>query len=232
MKASDSNNIRYNKKISFSLRYICKQTEFTDEFKLILNNPDAFCKQEVIKEDHTFTTTVAKVKANGKYFVIKRYNIKGFRHGLKRGIQPTRAARCWHYAHLLKQLNIKTPEPVAMIERRFGPFRREAYFITEHVEGPDGFVAFVENPADELTTQTRADNTIVLLKQLSANNIYHGDLKSTNFVYQDTMPYIIDLDAMRQYPSHAKAARRLKKDKNRFLLNWQDLEAMKYFEMF
>jgi len=220
----------YCKKNSFSLRYICKQSKFTDDFKLILNNPDAFCKENVMKEDHTFTTTVAKVRANDKLFVIKRYNIKGFNHGIKRSFQPTRAARCWHYAHILKKLNIKTPEPVAMIEKRFGPLRREAYFITEYIEGPDGHTAFIDEPADDITTEERANKTIALLMQLRANNIYHGDLKSTNFVYHNNVPYILDLDAMRQYPSHKKAIRKLTKDKNRFLLNWQELDAKKYFE--
>ena len=230
MKKNVSSNTRFCKKISFALHYICKQSEFTDEFKLILNNPDRFCNANVMKEDHTFTTTVVKVRANNKLFVIKRYNIKGFSHGFKRSIQPTRAARCWHYAHVLKRLNIKTPEPVAFIEKRFGPLRRQAYFITEHVPGPDGHIAFIDEPNDVAITQERANNTMKLLMQLRENCIYHGDLKDTNFVYNGSTPYILDLDAMRQYQSHEKAVRKLTKDKNRFLLNWRDLDVMKYFK--
>ena len=219
----------YRKKF-FSHFYICRKEFLSMQLLNVLENPDVYCKKFILKQDKTFTTTVAKIIIDNNPLIIKRYNIKNVTHAIKRSVRPSRAIRCFQYAHLLKQLHINTPMPIAMIEKRLGPLRRQAYFISEYVSGPDGFSVFRDNPADEETTKERAEHTLFLLAQLKKQQIYHGDLKASNFIYHDNIPYLIDLDAMRYYHSFRKAKIQLAKDEKRFLQNWEGLEVMKFFK--
>ncbi len=229
MKLSIYNKLKFYKKRSFSCFYICNKNYFSPAFQQLLENPDEFMKAHILKEDKTFTTTVALVKIDNKSLVIKRYNLKSFFHALKRAIQPSRAARCWYYSHLLQTYNINTPAPIAMIEKRFGFLRRQAYFISEYILGPDGFYVFRDHPTVAEDAKIYAKNTIELINSLHSLNISHGDFKASNFIYNNSVPYLIDLDAMRQHKSRNKGKIKLEKDRKRFLLNWQDLPATEYF---
>lgn len=206
----------------------CYRDYFTPEFKKLLEDPDASIKPPHLKTDAT--TTVTLVELNGKQFVIKRYNIKRFWHGLKRAIQPTRAARCWRSAHQLLRYGIATPKPIAMIERRVGPLRREGYYIYEYIPGQQGFDVFRDTPASETVTIARAQKTAEIIKKLLDSKISHGDMKASNFIYADTQPYLIDLDAMRHHRFNFIAKKRREREVERFLMNWADPKTKLLFE--
>ena len=111
--------------------------EFYDE-KLIrfLSNPDLVIDESrLLKKGNT--STVALVVMSGKSLVVKRYNIKSTWHGLRRCFRRSRAWISWRNSHRLVFLGIRTAKPVAFLEKRWGPFRSKAYFITEHVDGVD-----------------------------------------------------------------------------------------------
>lgn len=226
------NNHSFHHHKKFKKFYICNKDYLTPTFEALLENPDAFFNEKILKEDETFTTSVALVTIDARPIVIKRYNIKSFWHGLKRAIQPSRAARCWHYSHMLHRHCIDTPKPIAMIEKRFGPFRRQAYFISEYIEGADGFTVFRDQPVDAATTAIYATRIMELIHRLHKNLITHGDLKASNFIFHDAKPFMIDLDAMRQHKNFYRAKRKIQKDRKRFLLNWENLPVEDYFKEF
>lgn len=230
MTFQDKNQFYTHK--SFKQFYCCNKDYLSPAFKKLLENPDAFFNETILKEDQTFTTTVALVTIDSKPLVIKRYNIKNFWHGLKRAVQPSRAARCWYYSHLLQKYGINTPNPIAMIEKRFGPLRCQAYFISEYIDGKDGFSVFRDQPVDATTATNYANSIIELIRKLHTNLISHGDLKASNFIYYNGKPFIIDLDAMRQHANIAKAKRKFARDRRLFLLNWENLPAQQYFQDF
>lgn len=230
MEINIFNSNKFYKKKTFYHFYICRKNFLSKSLIELLEHPDNYCNLFVLKQDETFTTTVAKVNIDNKSLVIKRYNIKNAKHALKRSIQRSRAMRCFYYALLLEKLNINTPKPIAVVERRYGPFRRQAYFISEYIDGPDGFSVFRDHPAEKKITKERAKNTLILLEQLKKNQIYHGDLKASNFIYCNNVPYLLDLDSMQQYHSFKIAKRKLAKDENRFLKNWENLEVKKFFK--
>src|SRR5690606_5518207 len=60
------------------------------------------------------SSTVALVEVAGRPLVIKRYNIKGVGHWLKRFWRPSRAWHSWVEGHRLSFLGIATPKPLAM----------------------------------------------------------------------------------------------------------------------
>lgn len=84
----------------------------------VLANADA-----LLDAGHLYKTggaaSVGKVEVAGRMLVIKRYNIKGFAHWLKRFWRPSRAWHSWREGNRLAFLGIATPKPLALLETRF-----------------------------------------------------------------------------------------------------------------
>jgi tRNA A-37 threonylcarbamoyl transferase component Bud32 len=171
------------------------------------------------------TVSLALIEHAGRRLVIKRYNIKGPWHALSRCWRPSRAWHAWLAAHRLLFLGIATPRPLALIERRLGIFRREAWLITEYCEGgniADFFAAHGDSgpPTSALHAARR------LFHRLYAERIIHGDLKATNLLWHDGQIVLIDLDAMRQYGCPTGFQRAWRKERRRFLRNWRDISPL------
>ena len=147
--------------------------------------------------------------------VIKRYNIKNFSHGVARAFQNTRGWVSWANANRLNFLGIRTVAPVALVEDRFGPIRRKAYFITEYIEGADAMaLAYNDDPSEEIGSIAK------IIKDMSAAGISHGDLKASNFILGSDGPVIIDLDSMKEHRGQFAKHRAQKRDIARFMKNW------------
>lgn len=192
------------------------------EVEALLGDPEASLSwpgARVLKEGRTCTLWLVPV--GGRRLVVKRYNIKGFVHGVRRALRRTRAAVAWENAHRLAFYGIATAPPVALIEERFGPLRRRAYLISEAVDGSHARDFFAGQPPD--AEQRKAALAVVrLLRQLEAQQISHGDLKGTNIILGSAGPVLIDLDALRQHRLEGRFRRRRQRDLRRFLKNWQD----------
>lgn len=188
--------------------------------KSLLEDPDrTMASGEPLKLGNT--ATVVRVAIDGRTFVIKRYNIKNRRHAIKRAFRPTRAAVSWRNAHRLLFYGIASPRPIALIERRFGPIRRTAYFITEHIGGSDCRAFFNDSAADHRRREVIADQVAALLQQLYLHRISHGDLKASNFLIGEDAVFLIDLDAMKEHSLHFRFRRRRQRDIKRFFKNWK-----------
>lgn len=79
--------------------------------------------------------SVGRVEVAGRTLVVKRYNIKGFAHWLKRFWRPSRAWHSWQEGNRLAFLGIATPKPLALLEKRFLWLRSRAYLVTEYLAG-------------------------------------------------------------------------------------------------
>ena len=193
----------------------------SDTLDRILENPDAWLDhKDCLRLKNGNTCTVGLVEAEGRKIVIKRYNIKNFRHGLGRLLRPTRANLSWSNAHLLRILGIATAAPLALLERRWGPLRREGYFMAEFVDGPD--IAQALAAADPAGRNTLAEDIARLLYKLYRLGIEHGDCKATNIKIVNGKPLLLDLDAMRLHRRSKWFDQRHVRDLKRFLKNWQD----------
>ena len=196
------------------------------EFKQLLVDLDAAMQAgKALKNDAT--TTLARVSVGQYDWVIKRYNIKHWRHALSRAFRPSRAAISCRNAHRLQQHNIKTAKPVAMIEYRWGFIRHKAYLICEYYPGIECAGYFQQ---DEPNAEQRRvmKNIIDTLSALFKLNISHGDLKATNILICDETPVLIDLDGMRKHTSEFRFRRACRKDIRRFLKNWQQLPTLQH----
>lgn len=197
--------------------FVCHKDSCSEKIQGLLQNPDDFiARGELLTGEDT--CTVARVKVAGKDLVIKRYNKKSFWHGINRLFRPSRAARCWRNAKLLLSYKIATPKPIAMLEKRFGPLRSTAYFVTEYVAGPTALDYF--RSKQDLA---KAKQLVNILRKLQQLNIKHGDTKASNFILASDNIYLVDLDGMRKYSSCGyKRKNAFAKDKVRFMKNWRD----------
>ena len=188
--------------------------------------PDKLMAGGTMLKDGNSATVVA-VEVASKRWVIKRYNIKNWWHALKRCWRPTRAWTSWGNAHRLSISHINTPQPVAMIEKRFGPLRFGGYYICAEIVAPSVCKYLLDlqvNPANKKTVQKEFVSFFTVLIQLK---ISHGDLKGTNFLIQDNGVWVIDLDAMSEFRSQRRFLSRFQADRARFLRNWDECSELK-----
>lgn len=163
------------------------------------------------------TTTVARVRVDGRELLLKRYNIKSLRHALGRAWRPSRAWHSWREGLRLQFLGIATPAPLALIEERFGPLRRRAWLISDFCPGPNllsHLAADREPPVEEARAILR------LFAALHRLRISHGDLKATNLLWHAGQVVVIDLDAVVQHRSVVAHTRAWRRDRARLLRNW------------
>jgi len=182
----------------------------------LLEDPDRFIAQgELLKDGNT--CTVARVDIGGRALVVKRYNLKSFRHALSRFWRPSRAWHSWVAGHRLAFYGIRTPAPLAMLEERVGPLRRRAFLVTEFCPGESLLQRLSQDrEPDEAEAKAIEDFFGALLRL----KISHGDMKASNLLWQADRLSVIDLDAMVQHDSHKAFIHDWRRDRERFLRNW------------
>ncbi len=180
-----------------------------------------FQPENLIKDGNT--CTVAQANVNGHDVVIKRYNIKSAWHGMGRALRQTRASISWANAHRLQLLDISTPKPVALFERRvFGFLRAHAFFLSEFVAAPDINVFFDET-SDKQLRSAAVKHTVELFYRLYLLKLSHGDMKQTNIkMLSSGIPLLIDLDSMQQHKRTYFAEKAHVRDLKRFMRNWKE----------
>ncbi|WP_312976221.1 lipopolysaccharide kinase InaA family protein [Stutzerimonas nitrititolerans] len=165
------------------------------------------------------SSTVALIEQGGRRLVIKRYNIKGVGHWLRRCWRPSRAWHSWVEGNRLMFLDIATPRPLAVLELRWLGLRRRSYLVTEYGSGEDiatRFQPYLSSPPPEIELLALDQLFAALLRE----RISHGDMKGTNLLWEQGRWALIDLDAVQQHGSDARFARAYAKDRARFLRNW------------
>ncbi|QXZ13855.1 phosphotransferase [Pseudomonas sp. AO-1] len=208
---------------AFGLRAIRREEEAA--MLPVLGQADA-----LLDQGHLYKTggaaSVGKVEVAGRTLVIKRYNIKGFAHWLKRFWRPSRAWHSWREGNRLAFLGIATPKPLAVLEKRFLWLRSRAYLVTEFLPGPDiieRFAPYVESGAAPESELQALDQ---LFARLIAERISHGDFKGHNLFWQEDRWALIDLDSMCQHGSSGSFAPAYARDRARFIRNWPEGSAL------
>jgi tRNA A-37 threonylcarbamoyl transferase component Bud32 len=200
----------------------CDRTWYSPSMQNLLNDPDTYIKTGTILKDGN-TATVAKVTIASQTLVVKRYNIKNRWHALRRCLRPSRGMVSWKNAHRLLFLGIHTPRPLAVIEERWGVLRKRAYFIMAYLPGKTINQIIRAKIGNPQATNDCFNQLEVLLKQLAAAQIIHGDFKATNFLISTGQLYLVDLDGMHSHRSSSAFQMAFHKDLNRLQRNWNDL---------
>lgn len=168
------------------------------------------------------SSTVVKINIAGEPFIIKRYNIKGFSHGLRRAIRETRAARGWRLGLRLRLLGVPTAKPLAFVEKRFLGLRSKSYLIMEYIEGEHSGEYFAGSMRDTEAAASTANKIVSLIENLAELRMTHGDLKMTNILFKKDEPVLIDLDGMSEHQTALGFKMTFHKEIKRFMRNWRD----------
>lgn len=201
---------------------ICRKEYYSSEMKAFLENVDLCFDDEVnkfIKKAPGEATTVGIITMNNKKFVIKRYNPKGFWHGIKRMLRPSRALRSWKNSHYLEQHDISTPKPVAVLIEYFGPIRGKTYFLMEFVDGLRGWDIFKRDSEYQSSWDKIFQEIFFLLRKLHAMRVTHDDFQHNNMLFVNESPVLLDLDHMRIHKYNSLWFRHnFRKDIDNFLM--------------
>jgi tRNA A-37 threonylcarbamoyl transferase component Bud32 len=193
-----------------------------EDIHLLLKDPDTFmAKGRLLKDGNT--TTLALVNVGGLRLVVKRYNIKNAGHALKRCLRPSRAWKSWKNAHRLALLGIPTPRPIALVEKRWGPLRSKAYFITEYIEANNLSHLLRPGKVEEINLKDLVEQFVEMLQLFADASLSHGDFKATNFLVDQGQISITDLDAVREHRFRWLYRRAFRKDCKRLMKNWEGL---------
>lgn len=171
---------------------------------------------------HDRTTSVACLAIGVEEVIIKRYNPRSQWHRLSRAVRPSRASRCWHMSYEFQQAGLSVARPLLMLERRLGPLRRSAYFISEALNGVELLSALPSMPPCEQRAVGVAVNSA--FESMAKARLSHGDLKASNLIWHNGHLYFIDLDAARHHSSKQSWQKANRKDRQRFLKNWQEAQ--------
>ena len=191
-----------------------------EDVRSFLADPDGYMKGgDVLKDGHS--STVVAVRMNGCRVAVKRYNLKNPWHALRRCLRKTRAAVSWRNAHLLGMLGVRTPDPVLLLENRWGILRGSSYFVSRYVEGRRYQEIFEDHLHEEgCARDPRVQEFMRMLILLRNHRLSHGDMKATNFIESDGMLWVMDLDAMKEHGDETSHRRALAKDCARWMKNW------------
>lgn len=168
---------------------------------------NALTGAEVIKDGNS--AKVFRLELAGEPVVVKRYRSKGPIHRFRRWFKP-RPRIAWRNGQALNLLRIPTAEPLALVERRWGPGAAECHLVMRDLGALD------------LAAETRAfgwrpgrlEQIANLFLQLAAAGLTHGDAKATNFLIHNDQVHLIDLDSLSVGPN-------LNADLHRFLDNFE-----------
>lgn len=169
------------------------------------------------------TCTIYRESVDARQVVIKRYNIKHWRHALRRLWRRSRAAVSWANSYRMRILGIATAEPIALVERRWGWLRLQAFFVMAYVDAPDAARFFLDPTITPQRKLCAARNISALLHKLGSLRLVHGDMKATNIlVDQDDNPILLDLDAMYEASCAWVLKRGHAGDLSRWMQNWKN----------
>jgi len=199
--------------------YIYDRSLHSPDLERFIAEPDSFIEGQPLLKDGN-SSTVALVKINERKYVLKRYNIKSFWHGISRAFRPSRAHNSWRNASVLQMLGVATAHPFLFLEERaFWFFRKRAYFLCEYIESSDLATAWEKQELD-MNEEQLAAQFRDLFRTMTDYQISHGDMKATNFLIKHNKIYVLDLDVMTRSGSREKFKEKFSKDLKRFRKNW------------
>ena len=203
-------------------RWIAKKPFFKEGLSEVIANPDEFMlKGEEVKFEagnHVVGLDLPKHS-----IFIKKFQIKGLFHYLRKFFSPTRAITAWKAIHWLNAAGIKTINPIGVIETYDSFTTTESYLITLKQSG---------ERLDQMKITENLENLIpskmsALIKRLTWISFNHGDAKGSNFFLDKNSLIVSDLDASNKRYFQFALANKLAKDKKRILRSFEGYPKVK-----
>ena len=203
-------------------RWIAKKPFFNEGISEVIANPDEFMlKGEEIKFEagnHVVGLDLPKHS-----IFIKKFQVKGLFHYLRKFFSPTRAITAWKAIHWLNAAGIKTINPIGVIETYDSFTTTESYLITLKQSGERlDQMKITENLENLIPSKMRA-----FIKRLTWISFNHGDAKGSNFFLDKNSLIVSDLDASYKRYFQFTLTNKLAKDKKRILRSFEGYPKVK-----
>ena len=203
-------------------RWIAKKPFFNEGLSEVIANPDEFMlKGEEIKFEagnHVVGLDLPKHS-----IFIKKFQVKGLFHYLRKFFSPTRAITAWKAIHWLNAAGIKTINPIGVIETYDSFTTTESYLITLKQSGERlDQMKITENLENLIPSKMRA-----FIKRLTWISFNHGDAKGSNFFLDKNSLIVSDLDASYKRYFQFTLTNKLAKDKKRILRSFEGYPKVK-----
>ena len=211
---------------SWSRFEVVKNCDDKEEIISLLKNPENLILDKDETDLFTATTLSSRTLKSGKKIMIKRYNSKGLLYSLTRSLVDSRARVCWKAERVFKYLGIPTPNVLAVLEIKKGPWIYTSYLITDFIDGLTLSECFLDkNKNSNWNSYVRQVEDILF--SLPPVLTAHGDFKSTNFMISNNIVNMIDLDSFKVFPFKNLFKKSYLRDIDRFEHNWIHSELAK-----
>ena len=203
-------------------RWIAKKPFFDQGLSEVIADPDKYMsKGEEIKFEKG--NHVVAVDLPKHSIFIKKFQVKGIFHYLRKFFSRTRAIRAWEASHWLNIVGIRTITPLAVIETYDVFTTKESYLITLKQSG---------KRLDQIEITSLLENLIpnrmsALIKRLNWLGFSHGDAKGSNFFFDNKSLIVSDLDDCKKRPFQFILKKKLSKDKKRILKSFESYPRIK-----
>ena len=178
---------------------------------------DAYMDQgEIIKDEEGHK--IVSLNLKGQSFVIKKYQIKGLWHYLRKLFSQTRALTAWKAYHWFNAAEIKTFNIVAVIERYNSLSTTESYLISLYQDG-ERLDKVDLNKQQEYLIENRLSSFFKRLRWIGFN---HGDAKSSNFFLFNKELFVFDLDISKRRLFKFRQKNKITKDQSRILKSFEE----------
>ncbi|HHT9126526.1 MAG TPA: lipopolysaccharide kinase InaA family protein [Candidatus Brocadiia bacterium] len=216
LKLSDVFSIYKTKDIKIYYRKEYKLADILDLLKRIANYPENG-KCRILKRSSKSVVFLEEIPLRGwPKKVVAKYNFyRGFFDMLKKTFIGTRSRKAWIAANGLIIRGIATPQPIALIEKKYFGFTRDNLLLTEYIDGSlhvNDYVSkyFNNNPSAsgglEMIKKKRffIEELARLVKSFHDTGFYHYDLCGVNILVKEGSAsggenwemFIIDLDSV------------------------------------
>ncbi len=171
---------------------------YGEELQCIFDDPDSYLhpdRAEILQSN--FKSTIGIISTSNGKIVIKRHNFKSRWQQFKRLFRKTKSRNSWNYSRILKTNNIHVPNPIACLEKCYGPFTGMSYFLYEYVEGIQGEEYFRKIAASPVRIRSAMAEILHIIDRITNLKLIHGDIRLANFLFSDGKIHLIDFDDMR-----------------------------------
>ena len=178
-----------------------------DLASLVCDNPASLVRLGEPLQTGAARRTV-RLEWNSQPFVLKHYAEHTRRHTIKQLVLPSRAKRTWDFAHRLVAAGIATPRPVACVENRLGPLRRDSFLMYPFIDGRTLQNCIAEDAKRSPAIREQLWQQIHdVWQRLVDLRISLGDTNLANFIVCPTGElWLIDLDKSRVHRRRSAAA--------------------------
>lgn len=151
--------------------------------------------------------------------ILKRPRARNARRAIAQAWPPSRSRRAWQRGHALLHRDVPTARPLALLERRLGPFVLDSLLVTEAIPGAVDLETFLRrehasrSPSGWVHLKRALLPRLVrLMRRLQQRGFDHRDCKASNILvveHPELRLLWIDLDGLR-CRRRISAARRLR----------------------